>query len=274
MNYRWIAALAALGMIVPGCAAELSAAGARMQRIEDTGDCRSVGQPQRCDADSMKGCLIDLRNDAAEGGATHFSVNGPLAAAWDCPTGQLPERTVQQVIAKDRAGIDACLAKDRAANPMHQGHVGLRWLVLPTGQSAHVKTFNSQGAGVELIECLSAAIGAIRFPVPEGGNKHAVAAAQIKFGERIAPTLRFQPKAAWPDGQKATTTDPEVQLLLTVDPSGSVRGAQVTQSAGPVFDAAAQEIVAKMRFHPGTVDGQPTQMQLHWFVRFQRPTVE
>ena len=59
-----------------------------------------------------------------------------------------------------------------------------------------------------------------------------------------------------------------VVLRLKVDAGGSVRDAQVVQSAGPKFDEAALQKAYRLHFNPAYKDGQPVESTIRFAFQF------
>ena len=62
-----------------------------------------------------------------------------------------------------------------------------------------------------------------------------------------------------------------VVLRVEIDAAGAVRGADVAESAGPAFDAAARAAVLKFRFSPAEVDGKPSPIKILYRYEFTPP---
>jgi TonB family protein len=57
--------------------------------------------------------------------------------------------------------------------------------------------------------------------------------------------------------------DAEVGLSLTVDENGNPQNVKVVRSLDPLWDARVVEAVSRAHFKPGTIDSQPTPVDLN-----------
>jgi TonB family protein len=73
--------------------------------------------------------------------------------------------------------------------------------------------------------------------------------------------LHFEP-AAYPPEAEAAALQADVVLKLTIDQSGVVTQAVVTEPVGHGFDEAAVQAALKFKFEPGTRDGKPIKSQI------------
>ncbi|MGA3032298.1 MAG: TonB family protein [Terracidiphilus sp.] len=98
-----------------------------------------------------------------------------------------------------------------------------------------------------------------------------------------APKVRVStgviaPKLLHPDQITIRTTgaestlpaDAQVGLSLTVDESGRPQNVKVVQSLNPLWDARVVEAISRSQFKPGTVDKQPTPVDLNLTVNIAR----
>ncbi len=84
----------------------------------------------------------------------------------------------------------------------------------------------------------------------------------------VAPRVTDSPAAIYPTGE---TTHVSVNTLVTVDAQGTVTSAEVVESGGPLFDAAALEAVKRWKFQPATRDGTPIPARIRIPFRFEPP---
>jgi iron complex outermembrane recepter protein len=84
----------------------------------------------------------------------------------------------------------------------------------------------------------------------------------------VAPKVTDSPAAIYPQGQTAHLS---VLTLVTVDAQGSVTSAEVLESGGALFDAAALEAVKRWKFEPATRDGVPIPARIRIPFRFEPP---
>jgi len=84
----------------------------------------------------------------------------------------------------------------------------------------------------------------------------------------VAPKVLDSPAAIYPAG---ATQAASVVTLVTVDAQGQVTGAEVVESGGPAFDAAAVEAVKRWRFQPALRDGMPIPARIRIPFRFELP---
>ncbi|MGO8968898.1 MAG: TonB family protein [Myxococcaceae bacterium] len=85
----------------------------------------------------------------------------------------------------------------------------------------------------------------------------------------VAPTVVDSPAAIYPAG---STLQASVVTRVTVDADGKVTEAEVVQSGGPAFDAAALEAVKRWTFHPALRDGAPVPARIRIPFRFEPPS--
>ncbi len=64
--------------------------------------------------------------------------------------------------------------------------------------------------------------------------------------------------------------DAEVGLNLTVDANGRPENVKVVKSLNPLWDARVADVVNHVHFKPGTVDEQPTPVELNLTVNIAR----
>jgi iron complex outermembrane recepter protein len=86
--------------------------------------------------------------------------------------------------------------------------------------------------------------------------------------EIVAPKVIASPTAVYP---AASTERASVVTLVTVDAAGQVAGAEVVESGGAAFDAAALEAVKRWKFEPATRDGTPIPARIRIPFRFEPP---
>jgi TonB family protein len=86
------------------------------------------------------------------------------------------------------------------------------------------------------------------------------------------PVLLSSPVFSLPDGFSLDLipTDAQVQLSLTVDEKGEPQNIRVVKSFSPFIDARVIETVSQFHFRPGTVDNQPTAVDLNLTVNVTR----
>ena len=82
------------------------------------------------------------------------------------------------------------------------------------------------------------------------------------------PEVTTSPAALYPAGHLDAAT---VATLVTVDVEGSVTTAEIAQSAGADFDAAALAAVRQWKFHPATREGVPFAARIRIPFRFEPP---
>lgn len=88
----------------------------------------------------------------------------------------------------------------------------------------------------------------------------------------IAPVLLDSPKLSLPDGYSLDMipADAQVQLSLTVNEKGEPENIHVVKSFSPFIDARVVDTVSQLHFRPGTVDNQPTSVDLNLTVNVSR----
>jgi TonB family protein len=65
-------------------------------------------------------------------------------------------------------------------------------------------------------------------------------------------------------------SDAQVELSLTVNAKGQPENIQVVKSCSPFVDARVVETVSQFHFRPGTIDNQPTAIDLNLTVNVAR----
>ena len=88
----------------------------------------------------------------------------------------------------------------------------------------------------------------------------------------IAPVLLSSPVLSLPNGFSfdLIPADAQVQLSLTVNAKGEPENIQVVKSVSPFIDARVVETVSNFHFRPGTIDIQPTAVDLNLTVNVAR----
>jgi TonB family protein len=88
----------------------------------------------------------------------------------------------------------------------------------------------------------------------------------------IAPVLLSSPALSLPSGfsYDLIPADAQVQLSLTVDEKGQPENIQVVKGYSPFVDARVIEAVSQFHFRPGTIDSQPTAVDLNLTVNVSR----
>ncbi|AKT40092.1 TonB-dependent receptor domain-containing protein [Chondromyces crocatus] len=85
-----------------------------------------------------------------------------------------------------------------------------------------------------------------------------------------APRLTRPPRvlqfveAPYPEAEKAAGRAASVVLRIGISATGTVDLVEVVESAGPAFDAAAQEAVRRFLFEPAEIDGKPAAIRIHY----------
>ncbi|MFY0534605.1 TonB family protein [Nannocystis pusilla] len=102
-------------------------------------------------------------------------------------------------------------------------------------------------------------------PTPAAAHVYAPPAPQLT---RAPEMVGFVP-ADYPESEKAAGRQAAVVLRLHIDVTGAVVSAEVTESAGPAFDAAAVAAALKFRFSPAEVDGKPSAIKIAYRYEFQ-----
>ena len=84
-----------------------------------------------------------------------------------------------------------------------------------------------------------------------------------------SPELVQFVEAVYPESERAAGRSAAVVLRLKLDAEGKVTTAEVTESAGEAFDAAAREAALKFRFSPAEVDGKPSAIAIAYRYEFK-----
>jgi TonB family protein len=100
-----------------------------------------------------------------------------------------------------------------------------------------------------------------------------VEAAPPEQGPRLtrAPELIEFVEAEYPALELAEGRASSVLLRLTIEADGSVSAAEIIESGGLAFDAAAQTAALKFRFKPAEVDGVASSIRIHYRYDFTPP---
>jgi len=88
----------------------------------------------------------------------------------------------------------------------------------------------------------------------------------------IAPTVLDSASISLPAGFSASDipADAQVGLVLTVDANGRPQDIRVVKSLTPFWDARVMDAVRSLHYRPGTVDNQPTPIDLDLTVNITR----
>jgi len=88
----------------------------------------------------------------------------------------------------------------------------------------------------------------------------------------IAPVLLGSPVLSLPSGFSfdLIPSDAQVQLSLTVDEKGNPQNIHVVKSFSPFIDSRVIDTVSQFHFRPGTIDNQPTAVDLNLTVNVAR----
>jgi TonB family protein len=84
-----------------------------------------------------------------------------------------------------------------------------------------------------------------------------------------APELVRFVEATYPESERASGRTASVSLEITIDETGHVSDATVTESAGEAFDAAALEAVRAFEFTPAEVDGAVSAIRIAYRYEFR-----
>jgi hypothetical protein len=87
-----------------------------------------------------------------------------------------------------------------------------------------------------------------------------------------APVLIGSPVLSLPQGLVFDTipAGAQVELSLTVNAKGEPENIHVVKSFSPFIDARVVETVSQFHFRPGTIDNQPTAIELNLIVNVAR----
>jgi protein TonB len=88
-------------------------------------------------------------------------------------------------------------------------------------------------------------------------------------GEVLPPILTHSVEPKLPRNRSAKTLDAVVLVGLVVDTAGKPSNIHIVRSDDSEFDKAAMTAVAKYRFKPATLHGQPVSFKLQVQFRFQ-----
>jgi hypothetical protein len=88
----------------------------------------------------------------------------------------------------------------------------------------------------------------------------------------IAPVLLGSPVLSLPSGFSfdLIPSDAQVLLSLTVDEKGNPQNIHVVKSFSPFIDSRVIDTVSQFHFRPGTIDNQPTAVDLNLTVNVAR----
>lgn len=88
----------------------------------------------------------------------------------------------------------------------------------------------------------------------------------------LVPPQLVEPKdAVYPADAPADQPPPLVVLRLTIETDGHVAEAEIVETAGASFDAAAHDAALQFRFTPAMRDGRPMAARILYRYQFQRP---
>ena len=96
----------------------------------------------------------------------------------------------------------------------------------------------------------------------------ASASAQTAPPQVKPPKLTTFVEADYPEAERARGRAAAVVLRLTIDATGHVQDANIVESAGPDFDAAATSAVRRFVFEPGEIDGKPSPIRILYRYEF------
>jgi len=91
---------------------------------------------------------------------------------------------------------------------------------------------------------------------------------------QAAPKLTRAPKlvrfveAPFPESERAAGRSAAVTVKVAINPEGAVDAVEVTESAGPAFDAAAVAAVRQFRFSPAEIDNKPAPIRILYRYEF------
>ena len=119
---------------------------------------------------------------------------------------------------------------------------------------------------------LAALCAALALALPNVSHAQPTPAPRLTRPPRLT---RFV-EATWPAGAREAGRRATVVLRLTISATGTVDAAEVTESGGADFDAAAVEAARRFVFEPAEVDGRPSAIRLLYryvfTVREEAPT--
>lgn len=95
-------------------------------------------------------------------------------------------------------------------------------------------------------------------------------AARAQAPSVVPPQLLELVEAEYPAGE-TERSERTVGLALTIDASGAVTAADVVESAGAPFDAAAQGAALRFRFAPATKDGRAVPSRIRYLYTLRPP---
>ena len=118
----------------------------------------------------------------------------------------------------------------------------------------------------------SSGLALARAPDVSAPATEAQSAASAPSTEAAPPTpprLLESVQPVYPESQRANGAGARVDLVLTLDETGSVTDAAVTQSGGADFDAAALSAARQLRFSPALLGEQPVAAKIPFRFDFQ-----
>ena len=123
----------------------------------------------------------------------------------------------------------------------------------------------------------SALAGVLGAPAPASAQAPAPAGSGAPAHKLTkAPRLVHFVEAPYPESEKAAGRAASVVLQLGIGPSGTVDQVAVVESAGPAFDAAAEQAARQFAFEPAEIDGKPASIRLlyryEFVLRAEAPT--
>ncbi len=83
--------------------------------------------------------------------------------------GRLPKDVVERVVRSNQPAFEACYERARAADPLLQGRVTVRFLIDRNGSVTSASDGGSNVNNPALVRCVLRAFHGLNFPKPEGG---------------------------------------------------------------------------------------------------------
>jgi TonB family protein len=117
----------------------------------------------------------------------------------------------------------------------------------------HARPLAALALGLALVTTSGAASAQLRTapPAPAAAPKLTRAPKLVTFVE-----------AAYPEAERASGKTATVVFKVAIGADGKVSEAEVSESAGPAFDAAAKKAVLAFVFEPAEIDGKPSPIRI------------
>ena len=91
----------------------------------------------------------------------------------------------------------------------------------------------------------------------------------VSDGNMIPPKLITRAEPDYPESMRKDGIQGRVVITAMIDREGNVKDPTVLESINEILDAEAINCIAKWKFEPGTVDGEPVDVEMTMSVEFK-----